>query len=184
MISITELLIKDIFLGTSFVLLPQGAVWSPTLYNIYTADQPIHPNTPVAEYADDKVIYFTHTHRSSDSFDIITNHLDQLSPWYSQWCVKINETINTTFTLKLQQPPPVILNNQLILYSDTVKYLGLYFDKKLNWTKYIHMTKLSLNRRLSILRSILSKTSNLNIKSKINLYNLLLRPIWTYGIQL
>jgi hypothetical protein len=46
------------------------------------------------------------------------------------------------------------------------------------------MTKLSLNRRLSILRRIIGKASNLNLKSKINLYNLLLKPIWTYRIQL
>lgn len=164
---------------------PQGAVLSPTLFNIYTADQPTHPDTSVAEYADDKVIFSTH----ADPLIVSTslqNHLDLLSSWYSQWRVKINETksINTTFTLKLQLPPPVSLNNQLIPRSDTVKYLGLYFDKKLNWAKHIHMTKLSLNRRLSILRSIMGKTSNLNLKSKINLYNLLLKPIWTYGIQL
>jgi hypothetical protein len=46
------------------------------------------------------------------------------------------------------------------------------------------MTKLSLNRRLPILRSIMGKASNLNLKSKINLYNLLLKPIWIYRIQL
>jgi retron-type reverse transcriptase len=40
---------------------PQGAVLSPKLYNLYIADQPTHSDTSVAEYADDKVIYFTHT---------------------------------------------------------------------------------------------------------------------------
>lgn len=43
---------------------------------------------------------------------------------------------------------------------------------------------LNLNKRLSILRSTMSKISNLNLKSKINAYNLLLKPTWTYEIQL
>ncbi|VVC37333.1 Hypothetical protein CINCED_3A022923 [Cinara cedri] len=55
-----------------------------------------------------------------------------ISPWYFHWHTKINESksVNTTFTLKMQQPPPVSLNNEIIPNSDTVKYLGLYFDKK------------------------------------------------------
>jgi len=84
----------------------------------------------------------------------------------------------------MQQPPPVSRNNEIIPNSDTVKYLGLYFDKKLNWAKHIHMTKLKLNRRLSIFRSTMGKNSKLNLKSKINLYKLLIKLIWTYGIQL
>ncbi|KAL4104596.1 hypothetical protein QTP88_019890 [Uroleucon formosanum] len=40
---------------------PQGAVASPTLFNLYSADQPTNPNTQIAEYADDKVIFSSHT---------------------------------------------------------------------------------------------------------------------------
>lgn len=125
---------------------PQGAVLSPTLYNIiYTA----HLDTSVAEYANDKVIYSTHI----DLLPTLTvstslqNHLDLLSPWHAQWCVKINKlkSINTTLTLKTQQPPPVSPNNEQIPYPNKVKYLGLYFDGKHNWAKHKHMTKLSLN---------------------------------------
>jgi hypothetical protein len=164
---------------------PKVEVLFPTLYNLHIADQPIYPDTSVAEYADDKVIYSTHSDPSTVS-TLLQNHLDLLSPWYFQWYTKINESksVNTTFTLKIQQPPPITLNNEIIPNSDTVKYLRLYLDKKLNWAKHIHMTKLKLNQRLSILRSTLSKTSNLNLKSKINLYKLLIKPIWTYGIQL
>jgi len=164
---------------------PQGAVSSPTLYNLYTSDQPTHPNTQVAEYADDKVIYSTNTDPKLVSI-AIQNHLNILSTWYSQWGIKINESksIYTTFTLKKQLPPPISLNNKPIPNSDTVKYLGLLFDKRLTWAKHIHNTKISLNRRLSLLRNILGKSSKLNLKTKLNLYNLLLKPIWSYGIQI
>ncbi|VVC37748.1 Reverse transcriptase domain [Cinara cedri] len=79
----------------------QGVVLSPTLYNIHTADQPIHPDTSVAEYADDKVIYSTHIDPLLTVSTSLQNHLDLFSLWYSQWRIKINETksINTTLTL-------------------------------------------------------------------------------------
>jgi len=99
--------------------------------------------------------------------------------------VKINESksIYTTFTLKQQIPPPVLLSKKLIPHSGTIKYLGLFFDKRLIWAKYVHNTKIALNRRLSLLSNILGKSSKLNLKTKITLFNLLLKTIWSYGIQ-
>jgi len=47
------------FSNLVFVLasVPQGAISSPILYNIYAADQPISPYTSVAEFADNKIIF-------------------------------------------------------------------------------------------------------------------------------
>ena len=60
----------------------QGAVLSPTLFNLYSADQPTNPNTQIAEYADDKAIYATHTDPDSVS-STLQSHLNDLSHWYS-----------------------------------------------------------------------------------------------------
>jgi len=38
-----------------------GTILSPALYNIFSADQPINPNTFIAEYANDKCIFTTHS---------------------------------------------------------------------------------------------------------------------------
>ena len=164
---------------------PQGAVLSPTLYNLYSADQPTNPNTTVAEYADDKVIYATHSDPTiATSF--VQNHLNLMSPWYSRWRIKINESksTHTVFTLRQGQSPPIYLNNKEIPPSVSIKYLGLTFDKKLNWSLHIQKIKTTLNHRFSLLKNILNKSSKLNLKTKISIYNLLLKPIWSYGIQL
>ncbi|KAL4089526.1 hypothetical protein QTP88_024547 [Uroleucon formosanum] len=135
---------------------PQGAVASPTLFNLYSADQPTNPNTQIAEYADDKVIFSSHTDPGIVSTSL-QNHLNDLSYWYSHWRVKINESksVHTTFALRHSQPPPVLINNKPIPNSDIAKYLGLIFDKRLTWAKHIHATKIKLNKRLYALRPIL-----------------------------
>lgn len=69
---------------------PQSAVVSPTLINLYSVDQPTNLNTQVAEHADDKVIYFSHTNPEVVSTSL-QNHLNDLSHWYSHCHIKINE---------------------------------------------------------------------------------------------
>lgn len=89
-----------------------------------------------------------------------------------------------TFALRHSQPPPVHINNKPIPNSDTAKYVGLIFDKRLIWAKHIYITKLKLNHRLYSIRHILGKCSKLSLKTKIHIYNLLLKLIWLYGVQL
>jgi retron-type reverse transcriptase len=62
---------------------PQGAVASPTLFNLYSADHLTNPNTQTAEYADDKVIYSSHTDPDLVSISLqnhrMTYHIGTLS---------------------------------------------------------------------------------------------------------
>jgi hypothetical protein len=60
---------------------PQGAVSSPTLYYLYSADQPTTPYTSVADFSDDKIIYSTHKDPIIAGMNL-QNHLDLMSSWY------------------------------------------------------------------------------------------------------
>ena len=164
---------------------PQGAISAPLLFNIFTADQPTHPNTIVAEFADDKAILSVHNDPQMASH-YLQSHLNSLETWYRDWKIKINETksCHITFTLKQGISPNVTLNNVQIPSSSTVKYLGVHFDKKLNWAHYIHCTKIKFNSRLSILRRFLHSSSKLPLHTKLTIYKLFLKPLWTYGVQI
>lgn len=50
------------FISPTIAGVPRGAILSLALFNIYTADQPITPNTSIAEYADDKTIFTCNAH--------------------------------------------------------------------------------------------------------------------------
>jgi hypothetical protein len=62
---------------------PQGAVSSPTLYNLYSADQPTTPYTSVADFADDKIIYSAHKDLIIAGMNL-QNYLDLMSSWYDK----------------------------------------------------------------------------------------------------
>lgn len=63
--------------------IPQGAVSSSFLYNLYTADQPTIPYTSVAEFADDKIIY-TFKNDPYTAKLYLQHHLNSLSSWYTK----------------------------------------------------------------------------------------------------
>jgi hypothetical protein len=164
---------------------PQGAISSPILFNIYTANQPTTSHTSVADFADDKVIYISeknpHLARKH-----LQNHLNLLADWYSKWKIKINneKSSHITFTLKQSTVPPVYLNNKVIPSSSNVKYLGMALDKRLTWATHIKQKRLILNARRRSLFPLIGKQSKINLYTKLLLYKTLLKPIWLYGIQL
>ncbi|VVC41929.1 Reverse transcriptase domain [Cinara cedri] len=164
---------------------PQGAISSPILFNIYTSDQPTTSQTSVADFADDKVIYISEKNPFLAS-QYLQNHLNLLSDWYSNWRIKINngKSSHITFTLKQSTVPPVYLNNKVIPSSSNVKYLGLTLDKRLTWALHIKQKRLLLNARRRALFLLIGRQAKTDLKTKLLLYKTLLKPIWLYGIQL
>ncbi|KAL4096526.1 hypothetical protein QTP88_021465 [Uroleucon formosanum] len=171
-------------IGSISAGVPQGGILSPILYNIFAADQPITPNTSVADYADDKVIISMNDNPFIASSNLQT-HLDLMENWYTKWRFKLNhsKSIHTTFTLRPALTPEVTLYGAPIPSSPSVKYLGLTLDKRLTWAHHIREKRLSLNNKFRILKPLVSN-KHISLHVKLLIYKTLLKPIWTYGIQL
>jgi len=160
---------------------PQGSDIAPFLYTIYTSDLPTSEDTIVGTYADDTALLSVSSDHTIASQQIQT-HLNNLSQWFTNWKIKINESKSSfiTFTLRPHSCPAVTINNIDIPHSTEVKYLGLILDRCLTWSPHLKNKRKKLNSRLHLLRPLLR--SNLTIPIKIILYKTLLKPIWTYGI--
>lgn len=164
---------------------PQGSVLGPILYTIYTADIPTHPDTFIATYADDTVIL------SSDwnpitATDKLQSHLNDVSNWCKRWRIKLNANKSThiMFTLCRSPGPTVILNNIPLPTSTSVHYLGFHLDTRLTWSSHLKKKRQELNTRFGQLRRLLNRNSSLSTYNKLTIYKSLLKPIWTYGIEL
>ncbi|KAF0740325.1 Uncharacterized protein FWK35_00035543, partial [Aphis craccivora] len=142
---------------------PRGGILSPILFNIFVSDQTISPNTSIADYADDKVIISINEHPFLASLHL-QNHLGLMENW--------------------QAPcPNVLLYGIHIPSLPTIKYLGLTLNQRLIWAQHILEKRLSLKNRLHILKHLISnKVTPIDIK--LLMYKFLLKPIWTYGLQL
>jgi hypothetical protein len=73
-----------------------------------------------------------------------------------------------------------------LLYSNSqaIKYLGLHFDKQLNWKKHVTTTRKHLDLKFREIYWLIGKRSPLSLTNKLHIYNAVLKPVWTYGIEL
>ena len=92
--------------------------------------------------------------------------------------------MHVTFTLRKQDCPSVTLSNVQIPASNTAKYLGLYLDRKLNWKHHIFTKRKALGLQLSKLLFLLKRKSPLTIENKLLIYTNIIKPMWSYGLQL
>ena len=163
---------------------PQGAVAAPLLFNLFISDQPTTNHTITGDFADDKAIMALNSEPEIAS-NLIQVHLNLLQTWYKDWGIKINESksAHCTFTLRPRNCPTITLNNLPIPPTQNVRYLGLHLDRRLTWAHHIHTKRIALNNRSRQLRLLLT-SKHINLSNKILIYKLLLKPIWSYGIQL
>jgi hypothetical protein len=109
-----------------------------------------------------------------------------IEDWLKTWRMKANETksAHVTFTMSRATCPPVHINDVQLPQSDDVKYLGLRLDRRLTWHKNIFTKRKQLGLTLTKMHWLLGRQSQLSTSNKLLLYKTILKPLWTYGIQL
>ena len=127
---------------------PQGSILGPLLNTLYTSDFPTSRKTTLSTFADDTDIFATHSDATIAALNL-QDHLHSIKKWLQKWKMKVNETKSThiMFTLRKGQCPPVCINQTVIPQVETVKYLGLHFDRKLTWKEHIAIKRKQLDHK-------------------------------------
>ena len=60
----------------------------------------------------------------------------------------------------------------------------MHFDKSLTWKNHIAKTRKHLNHKTREIYWLIGKHSPLSLPNKFLIYTTVLKPIWTYGIEL
>ena len=136
-------------------------------------------------FADDTAILSTHKNPRIASM-ILNEHLRDVETWLSNWRIKVNEQKckHVTFSLRPENCPSISLNNVEIPHSNDVVYLGVHLDRRLTWRRHIEAKSTQLKLKSSSLHWLKNQQSRLALEYKVLLYNTIIKPIWTYGVQL
>lgn len=172
-------------LGEIFSGVPQGSVLGPILYLLFTADLPLSRHTVIATFADDTAILSSHNDKHIATYHL-QNHIQCIESWLQKWKIKVNESksVHVTFTLRRENCPPVTINSKQIAQANDVKYLGIHLDRRLTWQKHIFTKRKQLGLKLRNMYWLIGRKSQLTIENKLLIYKSILKPIWTYGIQI
>ena len=69
-------------------------------------------------------------------------------------------------------------------HANTAKYLGMTLDTKLRWNAHVKKKRDELGFKYKKMYWLIGRHSSLSINNKLLLYKQVLKPVWTYGIQL
>ena len=95
-----------------------------------------------------------------------------------------NKSAHITFPLKKSKRPSVSLNGSSIPQTAVVKYLGIHLDQHLAQAPHILNKSKQLGLKHRSMYWLITKSSKLPLNNKILIYKSILKPIWTYGIQI
>lgn len=152
---------------------------------IYTANIPKYQGTKIATFADETSILAIgiNTRYATDKLQRAVN---KIMDWAKRWRIKLNESKSQhiNFTNRQKLPLPITLNQQRIPYVNTAKYLGITLDVKLRWKEHILIKIKQLKIIKRKLYWMIGRQSKLSIYNILMLYKQIMKPVWTYGIQL
>ena len=177
----TASLVKDIPCGV-----PQGSVLGPLLFIIYTNDLPNCLNVCKAIlFADDTTIYCS-SNNIQDLYIKANYELESLSEWFRSNKLSLNVS-KTNFVIfnhnKIDIPENLTMKigNENIERKNSVKFLGMIIDSKLEWKEHISCVK---NKISSGIYAINKVKHILNHRHLTTLYFSLIHPYLDYGISL
>ncbi|KAL1448195.1 hypothetical protein WDU94_012261, partial [Cyamophila willieti] len=138
--------------------LAQGSVLAPVLFNMYTNDQPIHPETRQFTYADDTAIAGQGT-TFEEVEGKVTRALDKLALYYENNQLKPNpsKTEVCAFHLKnaeAQRKLKISWKGQELHHNFNPKYLGVTLDRALTYKTHCINTKKKVCSRNAIIRKL------------------------------
>ena len=67
---------------------------------------------------------------------------------------------------------------------ESVKYLGLHFDCKLNWKEHIAKKRKQTDIKAKEINLLIGRNSNLSLENKLLVYQAVIKPIWIYATEL
>lgn len=113
--------------------------------------------------------------------------MNKLNDWSNQTGFKFSTSKTQCILFKNKissintQPPILSLNNVNLQYSDTLRYLGMIIDQRLNWVQHFKTLKSSCNQRLSILKYIANHGWGSDQSTLSTVYKAFIRSKLEYG---
>ena len=164
---------------------PQGAILSPLLFNIMLFDFPTAPQlVKTLLYADDVEADVTAS-TNAEAEAILNPYLDDISNWAREWRFdfSVEKSAVVVFTRDAARHPPqlYIMGNRIQL-RESVKFLGLIFDRKLQWKEHVNNVVVKCMRANNALAVVARRKYGPTIPALVSLHIALVRSQVDYGL--
>ena len=139
---------------------PQGAIWSPILFDIFVRNVPHRvQNAMSIFYADDlTLIRRVHENGRSDAASEVEEDLERLYSFGQEWLLEFEVTKTQGLIISNKHDrnlkPPLKMGGVVVEEGDTLGVLGFSFDQKGNWSKHCGKVAQEARKRLGAIKRI------------------------------
>ena len=167
---------------------PQGAVLSPILFNVFINDIPLgstrrNTETFSSLFADDLATAFVFR-RDGHLNKIVNDYLAKLEVWLSRNRLQMNVK-KCSYTVFASKPWPekykFKLCGQFVGREDSPKFLGVVLDERLSFNRHVQHVKDKCASRLNVIKIISHKSWKLNTNTLVSVYRALIGSIIEYA---
>ena len=139
--------------------MPQGSVWGPLLFLLYTSELFSILENKLIGYADDSTLMAVVPSpgvRVAVAETVIRD-LGRVSEWCDLWGMKLNASKTKTMIVSRSptmhpQSPPLTIDGTVLKESDDLVILGATFDSIMTFEKHLRSVSRAAWQRLGILR--------------------------------
>lgn len=166
--------------------LPQGAVLSPLLYDLYTSDIMTDVDDAIqkVEFADDIAIFTTSENRIrnkqyiEEAVNIIRNNLIEI-----RLELEPKKTVLVEFSKQGGYDKNLYINveDTKIYNQKGTKFLGIWLDNKLNFHRQVQEVRGKVNKANSIMKYLNKKSKGIEVNTALMLYKSIVRSITDYS---
>ena len=174
---------------------PQGSISGPLLFLVYINDLPSCLQTTPRFFADDTALLITGK-TTYDVANLANVELANVSQWMRANGLLTNTTktealLITPVVRKTSLPFTLMFNSQIIIPTESAKYLGITIDDQLSFKKHIALLENKIARSVGVIAKLsyyLPSVSlvNLYYNSLVHSHLLYASPVWasTYSTYL
>lgn len=170
---------------------PQGAILSPTLFNIWVSDlpQPQDKQVSISQFADDTGSWaYSDKDNPIQARNKLQKYNNLLIEWCEKWCILLSPQKTQLIVFCKKDPPNKsalyqIINGEKIKPTDQVRFLGMELDQKLTLRDDHKKRMTEAKRRTALFAAITGTSQKPRASSDISLKILhaMIEPLFYYA---